>query len=247
MEIIDYGPVYINTGIYKGRIGCYDDNEDGKAIVLFGDIFLTNTYSLIPFDYLSNVNTKVLFERRDSIIKILVSQKEKNEKLTKKKRISYLEEIEYINSILTDRMIDSMLHHNESQTKIFLSHSSLDKKFVTSLAIDLKNYGFDVWLDTWEILAGESIPKKIGEGIENCQFVILVLSPESVESKWVEQEWQTKYLEEIESNKIKLIPIKIKECKIPILLKTKKYIDFTKDYSNGLQNICENINKLKDK
>ena len=31
-EEIDYGPVIVTKGKYKGRIGCYDDDEDQYEI-----------------------------------------------------------------------------------------------------------------------------------------------------------------------------------------------------------------------
>lgn len=37
-EEIDYGPVIVTKGKYKGRIGCYDDDEDQYVYVYWGDM-----------------------------------------------------------------------------------------------------------------------------------------------------------------------------------------------------------------
>ena len=37
-EEIDYGPVIVTKGKYKGRIGCYDDDEDHYVYVYWGDM-----------------------------------------------------------------------------------------------------------------------------------------------------------------------------------------------------------------
>ncbi len=117
--------------------------------------------------------------------------------------------------------------------KIFLSHSSKDKNFVFQLGEDLKALGHEPWLDEWEIKVGECIPSKIDHAIGEANYVIIVLSPDAVESGWVEREWQSKYWDEIEQNKIFVLPVLLKDCKIPNLLKTKKYADFRNNYSAG--------------
>lgn len=89
---------------------------------------------------------------------------------------------------------------------------------------------------------GESIPKKIGEGLLDSEFVIVLLSKHAVESQWVEREWQTKYWEEIEQNRIKVLPALLETCEIPALLKTKKWADFRHDPSAGLKSL---VNALK--
>ena len=70
-------------------------------------------------------------------------------------------------------------------------------------------------LDEWEIKVGECIPSKIDHAIGEADYVIIVLSPDAVESGWVEREWQSKYWDEIEQNKIFVLPVLLKDCKIP--------------------------------
>lgn len=125
---------------------------------------------------------------------------------------------------------------------IFLSHASQDKKWVKQLAKDLRDLNHNIWLDEWNIKGGESIPKKISEGLESSDYVVVILSKAASKSNWVEVEWQTKYWEEIESNKVMVIPVLIEECKIPKLLKHKKYIDFRTNYALGLVNLTSSIN-----
>ena len=128
--------------------------------------------------------------------------------------------------------------------KIFISHSSKDKVFVRKLANDLKIIGHDVWLDEWEIKVGECIVSKIEEGIKNSEYVIIVLSESSVNSGWVEKEWKSKYWDEISHSRILVLPAIIEECEIPELLKTKKYADFTKNYSIPFFELNKSIQPL---
>jgi len=55
-------------------------------------------------------------------------------------------------------------HHTR---KLFLSYASVDKRQVLRLASDLRQAGVAVWLDDWEIRAGDSIAQKIETGLRN--------------------------------------------------------------------------------
>src|SRR5262245_27117889 len=56
---------------------------------------------------------------------------------------------------------------------VFLSHSSKDKAVVRPLAERLRKDGLKVWFDEWEIKAGDSIPAKIEEGLEQSRVLVL--------------------------------------------------------------------------
>ncbi len=252
MTSLYFGPVYIKSGKHKGRIGYFDDitvqNKKNieEAVVIFGDPLLSNAHDIISFKCLEMINTHNLLERRNYLYRIIYLKAENNKIIPDIEKIKYLEEINYINSLLSDRMFDAMFNHDKTEVNVFLSHSSKDKDFVKSLAVDLKHYGISVWLDEWEINIGESIPTKVGEGIENCQYLALILSQNSVQSKWVENEWQAKYWDELGSGKTHLLPILIEHCTIPKLLKHKRYADFTEDYSLALDELVNSINKLNN-
>jgi hypothetical protein len=118
---------------------------------------------------------------------------------------------------------------------IFISHSSNDKEFAIRLAADLMKIGHKVWLDEIDIMVGDSITSKIEDGLEDCDFMVLVLSEESNKSNWVEREWKVKYWDEMQNNTTLILPIIIDNCEIPKLLRDKKYADFREDYQNGLE------------
>ena len=130
--------------------------------------------------------------------------------------------------------------------KIFISHSSKDKKFVFELGKDLRELGHEPWLDEWEIKVGDCIPSKIDQAIGEADYVIVVLSPDAVNSGWVEREWQSKYWDEINKNKTLVLPILISDCQIPDLLKTKKYADFRNDYQVGFADLIAAITPVSE-
>jgi hypothetical protein len=117
---------------------------------------------------------------------------------------------------------------------VFISHSSVDKPFARKLITSLEKEGHTCWIDEKEIKVGERIVGKIQEGLESSEYLALLLSKQSVQSKWVEEEWVTQYWGQVNSGKVKLLPLLIEECKIPNILQGIKYADFTKGYDIGL-------------
>lgn len=127
---------------------------------------------------------------------------------------------------------------------IFISYSSKDSNFVERLSNDLIELGFDVWLDKWKIKVGDDIFEKIQYGIRNSDYVILVLSSNSIKSGWVDKEWKIVYWNEITTRQVKLLPILLEYCEIPEYLKFKKYANFTKGYEEAFKELTESIKPI---
>ena len=71
---------------------------------------------------------------------------------------------------------------------IFISYSRRDQEFVTRLASDLNQQVAGVWFDQSAIQLGEKWHDEIMEGIRECKAFVLVLSPDSMESRYVREE-----------------------------------------------------------
>lgn len=130
---------------------------------------------------------------------------------------------------------------NADEKVVFLSHSSKDKPFIRQLAADLTEAGILVWLDEQQISVGDSINKAINQGLIESDYFVIALSENSVESEWVERELNSALIDEIEASKVKVLPIKLSECRFPPLIKDKRYADFTKSYKNGLEELLKAI------
>lgn len=71
---------------------------------------------------------------------------------------------------------------------IFISYSRRDQEFVTRLASDLDAQVANVWFDQSTIQLGQKWHDEIMDGIRECKAFILVLSPDSMKSKYVHEE-----------------------------------------------------------
>lgn len=119
---------------------------------------------------------------------------------------------------------------------IFLSHTWKDKEFTRKLGNRLKDYGAKVWIDEAEIKVGESLIGKIEEGINEMEYLGVVLSPDSIKSEWVKREVEIAINDEIRGKKVKVLPIVARKCQIPSFLQGKLHADFRrkKDWHNSL-------------
>ena len=61
---------------------------------------------------------------------------------------------------------------------LFISYATEDgDDFVKPLVKALNSKGLKVWYDELELKLGDSIYEKINEGLNNCLYAVVVLSP----------------------------------------------------------------------
>jgi hypothetical protein len=108
--------------------------------------------------------------------------------------------------------------------QVFISYSRNDIEFVKMLALNLETQGFSVWWDVSKLQGGDRWMRAIQSAIDASQSCIVVLTPDSVTSEWVENEYTYAL-----ANKVKVIPLYLRRCKVPIALATIQYIDFLKN------------------
>jgi hypothetical protein len=117
---------------------------------------------------------------------------------------------------------------------VFISHSNQDKEFVEQLARDLDNRGISVWFDKWELKVGDSLRRKISEGIHESSYFIVVVSQASKNSKWVAQELDEAFARQVEHDGNFILPVVLDKSAIPSMLSGLLYADFSMDYEHGL-------------
>lgn len=74
---------------------------------------------------------------------------------------------------------------------IFISYSHADEEIAGRLVSRLEQAGAEVWLDRQQMGAGESISASCAAGILKADFVVVLVTPSSVGSRWVRWELQT--------------------------------------------------------
>jgi hypothetical protein len=72
---------------------------------------------------------------------------------------------------------------------IFISYSHKDTKYAHALADHLKSRGFDFWIDE-RLDYGSQWPYEIQKQLDSCDAFLVIMSPRSFASEWVQSELQ---------------------------------------------------------
>jgi len=72
--------------------------------------------------------------------------------------------------------------------EVFLSHSARDKRFLKRLAAVLRDHDVSVWFSEHGIRGAAQWHDEIGAALSRCDWMIVILSPAAIASRWVKRE-----------------------------------------------------------
>jgi tetratricopeptide (TPR) repeat protein len=104
----------------------------------------------------------------------------------------------------------------------FVCYARADQEFVLRIARALKERGFSVWLDQWNIPLGADWDQSIDDALRECGRLIIVLSPAATKSPEVRGELRTA----LNAGK-PILPVLHRQCKIPRQLQLIQHVDLT--------------------
>ena len=155
------------------------------------------------------------------------------------------------NSIADKEMIQIHLERayyrlRENKPRVFISYSHADEEFVDELTSALTHEGVHVWLDKFEIAVGKSILYEVTEsGIGKSDALIVVLSNNSVKSRWVKEELEIAFQIQLKQDDFPFIyPVLKEDCEIPLFLQGKKWADFREGFYDGFPILYKAISSL---
>ncbi|MDJ0617576.1 MAG: TIR domain-containing protein [Calothrix sp. MO_192.B10] len=120
---------------------------------------------------------------------------------------------------------ESIKNGNNLMTEVFLSYADEDRGTMEEIRRSLRREGITVWTNTTDIQTGEEFVEAINRGIEQADNVVYLLSPDSVNSTYCQQELDLA----VSLNK-RIIPILVRETEemqVPSVLRYLHYIDLT--------------------
>jgi hypothetical protein len=98
-------------------------------------------------------------------------------------------------------------HHIANEWDAFICHASEDKvAIVEPLAMELRGRGAKIWYDRWALQIGDSLRRKIDEGLSKSRYGIVVLSPDFFRKEWPQHELDGLVQREIDGRKV-ILPI----------------------------------------
>ncbi|MBA3920486.1 MAG: toll/interleukin-1 receptor domain-containing protein [Nostocaceae cyanobacterium] len=126
--------------------------------------------------------------------------------------------------------------------RIFISYKRQDEAFARQLCQNIHKQGFNTWLDVKDILPTDNWREAIHKGIRESDAVIAVITPESLTSKNVLQEWGW-----AETNNKPIIVIwlrDIDEAQVPLFIINQQRIDFRDSEDQGFSRLHDALVKL---
>ena len=147
---------------------------------IFGQLGVTQkgtVWILPPFDNNSDVLERIVdnLERVPSIIEELSAQK------------------------------SALSEANSNMRDVFISHAWEDKEFARPLADHLISQGITVWFDEYELKLGDSLRRKIEDGLLQSRHGLVLMSKSFFEKDWPQKELDALF--SLESEERRILPL----------------------------------------
>lgn len=117
--------------------------------------------------------------------------------------------------------------------KVFLSHTWKDGEISEKVSNLLYQDNAEPWVDYEKIKPGDSLPKKINDGIDWCEVFVMLWSEAASESYWVTLEWECA----LTLKKI-IVPCLLDDTALPPLLRRLSYCDL-RDFGKGYKKLFD--------
>ena len=121
---------------------------------------------------------------------------------------------------------------------VFLSHSTKDAAILKKVATALRNSGVKVWYSEKHIKGATQWHDEIGKALKTCDWLCVLLTPHSVESKWVKRE--VHYALRSDRYEDRLVPLIVKKCdvdKLSWVLSGLQTITLSRRWKKGMREL----------
>ncbi len=109
---------------------------------------------------------------------------------------------------------------------MFISYRTPHAQFAESLATRLGQEGFVPWFDKWDVMAGDSLPGKIEEGLRTSVAFIPIITVDYQEGRWATEELESAIARRIDTD-YRIVPVLLDQCERPELIRHLRHVDFT--------------------
>jgi hypothetical protein len=136
-------------------------------------------------------------------------------------------------------------NEKKERFKVFLSYSSDDKEKAQKIYHELIQKNINVWLDDYELSLGDSLIDRIKNAISASDYMVVILSKNSVKSTWMSHELGH-YLYNFSRRDITLLPVRVDNCEIPLSLTNYKFLDLRNNFDKGVEKLVDSISAVPE-
>ena len=130
--------------------------------------------------------------------------------------------------------------------QIFLSYAHDDEYAARIIADKMCKKGFRVLPDMYELDTVGALASAIQNAISASDYLVVLLSPNSMKSAWVQKELNVALARELTTRDITLLPVVIADCEIPAALASHQYLDLRSDFEEGVDRLVEQIGLVSE-
>jgi len=130
--------------------------------------------------------------------------------------------------------------------QVFLSYADADREVARKITDELRAQDISVWFSGYELRVGDSIASAIEQAISASDYLVVLLSPHSVNSRWMQEELNAALTRELTARDVTLLPVLIGDCEIPSLLASRHYFDLRSNLEQGVKQLVEQIGLIPD-
>jgi internalin A len=109
-----------------------------------------------------------------------------------------------------------MASSSQARTKVFISYSHIDKKYLgrlqVHLASEVRENGMDLWDDT-QIMAGAKWRAEIAHAIQSAKVAVMLVSADFLKSDFIHNNELTPLLSAAKLEGVSILPVLLKPCR----------------------------------
>lgn len=127
--------------------------------------------------------------------------------------------------------------------KVFISYTQQDKNHAELIADRLRQAGHDVWYDEWKLRVGDNLIEKINQGLKETDALLVIISENSLRSKWVMHEFSALAFGELSTKNRRIIPVLVDKSTVPEYLARYFYVDLSERPEQGINRIVDALSE----
>ncbi|MCL4250171.1 MAG: TIR domain-containing protein [Anaerolineae bacterium] len=136
-----------------------------------------------------------------------------------------------------ERVAPAIQAKTETNARVFISYSRKQSKFALKLVAFLSNNGIPFWIDTADIVAGRNWTTTIHQGLQECTLMLVVVTPDSMNSVNVQDEWQF-----FRDENRPIIPLLLEPAELNYRLRGIHYIPFyQEDHEQAFTRLLQHL------
>jgi hypothetical protein len=107
----------------------------------------------------------------------------------------------------------------------FVSYNRADREWAEWIAWTLESEEYTTVIQAWDFRPGQNFVLEMQRAAADCKRTLMVISPDYLASVFTQPEWAAAFAQDPTGEKRILIPLRVRSCELPGLLRTIIYCD----------------------